>query len=938
MTFGSNDPKSLNSWSKNSPKYNGEYGFNVTSITSEAALAENPDSQRESKFGSLIDQRMRLDNKSMTTMDWNHTVASHWTPTATLKGFVCKAFGLEPAQREEVLVAAVKSSIDKLYKKNKAYKFEIERLGGLLRIARENERAEKVRVMSVMRKLEERIESHSKERDQLALRSCKMRDRLEEILRLTRGRQWLQLIQRQNDRLEPNWEKRTQKTRAANSNDKNKRLRKWPLRSAKSGNVVKKSLFVHSRQKSQMNGQSQTEMTKKSTILQLEDTEKRTLCKRPVPRAKNMLNEKKGSLKERINLNLTRHRERQHANQWKPSTPNVLLMRTRKMKRGSVRKMANGTEPALGESLFKSTRNRKRPQNLQLLESSFLNLDKSGGASKMPMGVFMKAGKSYPEREPAERKNPKLIPNLTRTEWVSMVSPRSRSGQSSRSSDEDKWREVLDQAMQTFQTVADAARLQTVREQKIRNVMRALFKVKSENGRRGRVKGARRRSSEQPSTSTILQTRRSKRSKSALLVKVLKQPLTEGKVTLLEDKLNRLLNERNELEKKNKKKQQKLIEDIMNEKVYADSLRDITVKLERRLARRTNRMRGILEKHGLGEALELSDEEPVDMSPGKGRESTTGDRRGTPPSFNFEREFTIKVGGQEKGSSRMSAEFDKLDLDEDFEDDSPDLNKEEKKILKFKKQIDDNKQKISELTTEQKEIKSDLTRLEEKIKESDSMQRRKEAQDKRRKIAKYKEQISALVTRNVDLEEEIRHKRKAVDEYSRARADEMREMRRMMYNEYLVARQRMDQEREANQEVIAKHKETIQMRNLEMVQMINKFQRVKKISDRLKKHYRTLRDNGIDVGSEADCRWRNASRRVARNGGRRQLDLADGVVPQGQAVPGQESKAETGHQERPRQENQDPEEADIAGVQVGPDEHQGAHADQRKHDAGQAGG
>lgn len=784
-------------------------------------------------------------------------MSKHWTPTATLKGFVCKTFGLEPAQREEVLVAALKNKIDGLFKKNRAYKCEVERMGELLKKARENERGEKVRVMNAMRRLEEKIRGHSSERDEIFLRSREMRRRLENIIGKMRREVSFQGIQRKQAQLESAWEKRTERTRVAQSNEESG-SRKWSKRLLKSKTGLKKSFFSNLKQRMKMEGKSGAELRQKSTIWELEENNKQGLIKRTMLPPKGHFSNKKGSLKDRISTRLTRHKQRQLSGLWNRVKPGDSQISEFKMNRGSVKKEAQARTSDLSGSLFKSIREKTRDS--RLLESSFLNLEKSQLDSRTPRAAFLKPGKTFPGGEFTERKNSRIAGNWVQTEWASLASPKSRSVQSNRImekvADEDKWREVLTEAVDIFQTVADAAKLQKMREQKTRNVVCEVFLAKSRWSRAKRSATLDMKSNKWPKTKKKKQGKARKRVDSAPLIKIkmVRMPQMGGKMTLLEDKVNMLLNERNELEKKNKKKQQKLIEEIMNEKVYADSLRDITVQLEQRLARKTRQMCGILEKHGLEAELEFNDDE--------GQKNTPSGSRKDSKQFDFEKVFAVEIGGQRKSSSKASVEFDQLDFDGDFEEELPDLKKEEKQILEFKEQIDENKKKISELTEEQGEMKNDLKQLEEKIKETDTIQKTEAADEKRRKITKYKQQISALRIRNINLEEEIRHKRNVVDEYSRARAQEMRELRRNLYGEYLLAREKMEEERQKNREVVMSHQQAIHQRNMQMVHMVGKFQKVKRISDKLKKHYQTLRNNGIDVGSVGDCRWINGSRRV----------------------------------------------------------------------------
>jgi gamma-glutamyl phosphate reductase len=107
--------------------------------------------------------------------------------------------------------------------------------------------------------------------------------------------------------------------------------------------------------------------------------------------------------------------------------------------------------------------------------------------------------------------------------------------------------------------------------------------------------------------------------------------------------------------------------------------------------------------------------------------------------------------------------------------------------------------------------------------------------------------------------EEIKFKRRSVDEYTNQKKAEMKNIKQNLYEKYILAKEKMDEEREENLEMVEKYEKQIHLKNLKMVEMMSKFQRVKSISDRLKEHYATLRKNGFDVDDLQDCNFLNFS-------------------------------------------------------------------------------
>lgn len=157
-------------------------------MSSQGESRANPrfSSLEESKFGSLMERDdEHRSNFSYYLAENGRMDGGLYRSYAvvTLRSFVCKAFGFDPALREEVLVAGLKNKFERLHRQKRILQRELENMDELLKNLREREQKEKLRVVKAMRVFEEQIEGFSSQTRELTWRSEKKRLTLEEILK-----------------------------------------------------------------------------------------------------------------------------------------------------------------------------------------------------------------------------------------------------------------------------------------------------------------------------------------------------------------------------------------------------------------------------------------------------------------------------------------------------------------------------------------------------------------------------------------------------------------------------------------------------------------------------------------------------------------------------------------------------------------------------------
>jgi hypothetical protein len=165
-----------------------EYGFDMHHNNDHQAIQNRYPSLEESKFGSLIEQEDPIVkyNFSYNLLDLDETRINRkriHQPAVTLKSFVCKTFGFDPVQKEELLVAGLKKRIDEICRQKKLYKEELKKVKSENWVLREKETHEKTRVVKAMRVFESKIKSISNEKEVFQWRLTKKRLSLEEMLK-----------------------------------------------------------------------------------------------------------------------------------------------------------------------------------------------------------------------------------------------------------------------------------------------------------------------------------------------------------------------------------------------------------------------------------------------------------------------------------------------------------------------------------------------------------------------------------------------------------------------------------------------------------------------------------------------------------------------------------------------------------------------------------
>lgn len=435
--------------------------------------------------------------------------------------------------------------------------------------------------------------------------------------------------------------------------------------------------------------------------------------------------------------------------------------------------------------------------------------------------------------------------------------------------DDHDWKITLEKTMVTFENMMGQVQNQKLLKSKMSNLIRNIFSNKSSafvSSAGIKKKGSKKASIRTRSLDKIRGRQpQIKKSMSCPLIKekARRMIVSSDNGCLLEEKINALIKEKAEILKKSKKEKIRLVENIMSEKIYADSLKDITERLEKKLKSREMRMKEILKQNNLDpellniqeEAYNSDEDEILTMESQKSGVTEDDENE---QGFDFQGAFAMEVTGQKQVAKAKRKSKAKKEEDQAKEEKTViDVVKEKEEIGKYKEHIDNNTSKINSLEKQNEQLASALKSIEEKIKNADKNTQRAlklEQEKKQEEMNEYKKRLDDLITLNLHMVSEVNKKREIMDEYSIEKRGELRLIRENLYHKYHNTKDLLELERIESNKMIARYQQELDMKNQKMMQMMGNFQKVKSISDDLKQYYETLKQHGFETGNLQESR------------------------------------------------------------------------------------
>lgn len=164
--------------------------------------------------------------------------------------------------------------------------------------------------------------------------------------------------------------------------------------------------------------------------------------------------------------------------------------------------------------------------------------------------------------------------------------------------------------------------------------------------------------------------------------------------------------------------------------------------------------------------------------------------------------------------------------------------------------MDKNSSEISKLKQTQQHMQSDLQSLENRFSEFGSEKKdfKAKTEAQKKKIEDYQRRIVRLENFNIDLMDEVKQKRKAIDAYTEQVSREIKSVRERMYSEYSASKQTLEAKNRNMMAVISKYQEQLNTKNLEMLNMKQKMDSARETTKQIKDYYETLKRNGFEAG------------------------------------------------------------------------------------------